>query len=436
MPRGRALAASLVAAACVLAAAACSSSSNPTPPTTTSTTSGGHTTSSTSSTAATTASCTLPITRDPYDGYRIGIPTGWDSFTNDGSIIVSKDPSDLEESTVTPVLLTSGLTPAKVFTSSLASLKTEITQAGGTLSDTITGSGSTPTATLALTSKGTALTGQAKLVVLSEKTAHGTQVAALLASWAPSASFASQRATLAAVGACYGPSQGTFYDVRQDQVFTYAIPLGWSVVNEQQDALEIAQGNNASASYTLTLLPNGTGVNSAQGLESYALPKLGVQIDQVIATAQTAPTQASNGGTQSEIYQEFLGHLTNGQPVHGMVYVDAATGLATPSGVIRLGLTKPELWNSTNGALVHLLDSIQHNFSQDLQQWEHVSQQEQAFSAQVQGFDYALNGVDLVHDPATGQTLEAPYAAFDNDGVHGPGYYDDAGNKMQIETPS
>jgi hypothetical protein len=434
MPSGRALARAIAVTACVLAAAACSTSHHVVLPTTTTTSRVGG---STSSTAATTASCTLPLTRDPYDGFKIGVPAGWDLFSNDGSIVVTKDTTDLTESTVTPVLMTSGLTPAKVFASSLDSLRKELAQSGGTLADKVTSSGAAPSAALTLTSHGTALTGQAKLVVLPEKTAYGSQVAALLASWAPSASFASEQSELAAIGACYGPTTGTLYRVAQDQVFTYAIPLGWTVANEGQDALEVAKGEDASASYTLTLVPSGAGVNSPQSLETYALGKLGVQVDHVLASSQSPSSQTVTGANQGEIYQEFTGRLTaNGQPVHGLVYVTAVTGGATPTGTIRLGLTKPELWNSTNGALVHILDSIQHNFTQDAQQWEHISRQEQAFAGQVQGFDYALNGVDLVHDPATGDTFEAPYDTFDQDGVHGPGYYDDAGNKLQIETPS
>ncbi|HVN50928.1 MAG TPA: hypothetical protein VMT43_05820 [Acidimicrobiales bacterium] len=436
MPRGRAPARTIAMTACLLAAGACSSAAHHAAPPSTHG-SGGQLGASPTSTAATTARCTLPVTRDPYDGFQIGVPTGWDLFTNDGSIVVTKDQTDLTESTVTPVLMTAGLTPAKVFASSLDSLRKEITQAGGTLDDTVTGSGTNPSATLALTSKGTALTGQAKLVVLPEKTAHGSQVAALLASWAPSSAYPGERSELNGIGACYGPTQGTLFRVVKDQVFTYAIPLGWTVANEGQDALEVAQGQNASASYTLTLLPSGTGVDSPQTLETYALGKLGVQVDHVIASVSTPSSQTPTGASQGEIYQEFTGRLTaNGQPVHGLVYVTAVTGSANPTGVIRLGLTKPELWNSTNGALVHILDSIQHSFSQDLQQWERISRQEQAFAGQVQGFDYALNGVDLVHDPATGETFEAPYDTYDNDGVHGPGYYDTAGNKLQIETPS
>ncbi len=86
-------------------------------------------------------------------------------------------------------------------------------------------------------------------------------------------------------------------------------------------------------------------------------------------------------------------------------------------------------------SLAHIVNSIQHNFTQDLQQWEHLNQQQQAFSQQAQGFDYALNGVDLFSNPTIGATFEAPYDTYRATGPAGPGYYDQANNKLRIETP-
>ena len=93
------------------------------------------------------------------------------------------------------------------------------------------------------------------------------------------------------------------------------------------------------------------------------------------------------------------------------------------------------MWNSVNGALIHIVGSIQHDFTQDLKEWERLSQQWQAFGQQVQGFDYALTGVDLVNDPTTGATFEAPYATYTRSGPDGPGYYSPAGTKLQVQTP-
>jgi len=399
---------------------------------------GGSPTTEASGGSGTTrvAACTLPLTRDPYDGFHIAVPSGWELFTLHGTIVVSKDPSATEEATVTPVLFTRGLSPAEIFSSSLGSLRSEIEGSGGTMTAHVTSSGDeAPAATLSLSRGQVSLTGAARLAVLPDTTAHGSAIAALLAYWAPVAGFPAESPTLAAIGSCYGPEPGTLYQVRSDQSFTYAIPVGWTVVSEGQDNIEIADGNQASASYVLTLLPPGTGVDSPQSLLSYAFQKLGVHVGQVLTSQQLPNQRVSSGATEGQEYEEFTGTLTGGQAVHGLVYVLSDTGTSKPSGVIRLGLAATDEWNSFNGALTHIVDSIQHSFAQDLQQWESINRQEQSFSQQVQGFDYALNGVDLVHDPATGATYEAPYDTYSATGPDGPGYYDPSNNKLQVETP-
>jgi hypothetical protein len=426
MDTDRALVSFTFLAACLLGASACGSA----PP------SSSGTSSSSGSNSPTPAAteCTLPVTQDVYDGFHIGVPSGWSVFSANGTIYVSKDQSATEVSTVTPVLMTSGLTPASVFSSSLESLQRQIDAAGGKMTSRVMGSGGTsPTASLSLQSGSVTMTGEASVVVLPEPTAHGGSVAALLASWAPTSTFANERLTLSAIGNCYGPQQGTLYQVISDKVFTYAIPLGWSVASEGQDLIEIADGNNASATYSLSLFLPGSGVDSPQAVITFDFGKLGITIDQIIGSHQSQ--QVVNGTTEGLLSEEFTGTLSSGQAVHGEVHVVADTASSTPSGVIRLALTTPALWNSTNGALAHILNSIQHSFAQDFQQWEHVTQQQQAFAQQVQGFDYALTGVDLVNDPATGATFEAPYDRYNQTGPDGPGYYDQANNKLTIETP-
>src|ERR1039458_2543392 len=180
--------------------------------------------SGTSSPTRAATVCTMPVVQDVYDGFHIGVPSGWSVFSANGTVYVSKDQSATEESTVTPVLMTSGLTPASVFASSLNSLQQQIDAAGGKMTSSVTGAGSTsPTASLSLQSGSVTMTGQASVVVLPEPTAHGGSVAALLSSWAPTSTFASERPTLSAIGNCYGPQQGALYQIISDQVFTYAI---------------------------------------------------------------------------------------------------------------------------------------------------------------------------------------------------------------------
>jgi len=425
----------------VLTAFGCSSpaaqvgSSSTSSPGVSSVTTSPSTTSTTSTTATHARTCSLALTRDPYDGFHIGVPGGWDVFTLDDEIVVSRDPTDTEEVVVRPALMTLGLTPAAFFTASLSAVKRQVTSSGGSMTVTTTASLGVPTASLTLRASQVLMDGQAQVEILPDQTAHGSSLLVFMASWAPVARFAADRTLLADIGTCYGTQPATLYRVIKDQVFTYAIPPGWSVTSEGQDTIDIADGSDASASYTLTLVPPGSGVDSAQTLLNWAFRKLGIQISQVLTSVHLPDQTTSTGAIEGQLYDEFTGKLSDGRAIHGLVQLVSVTGAGITSGVIRLGVSTAALWNSVNGALVHIMSSIQHDFAQDLQQWESLSQQWQAFDQQVQGFDDALSGVDLVHDPTTGATFEAPYDAYSETGRDGPGYYDPAGNKLEIQTP-
>jgi hypothetical protein len=422
--------------------AACSSSTNGTKPlakgvTTTSTQRlSGHTTSSTAPPAA----CAMARTSDPYDGFHIAVPNGWSLFTLDGTIVVSKDATGTEQVAVLPALMTAGLTPSSFFTASLGVLQKQVALSGGTLSWKIASDrAALPSAQLTLHNGHVTMSGAASVKVLSQPTAHSSSQIAFIANWAPVAQFATERATLAGIGACYGPQAATLFRVAKDQVFTYAIPAGWTTSNEGQDNIEISDGNDAYVSYTLAATSPGSGVDSAQSFLSWAFGRLGIKVTQVIGSA----------GSKDQLYEQFLATLSDGRPAHGLVNIVSSTGSGLPSGVIRLALASPARWNSVNGALIQIMSSIQHDFTQDLQQWHRIQEQWQTISRQwqdisrqgntfnqnFQGFDDALNGVDLVHDPTTGDTFEAPYNAYSATGPDGPGYYSHAGNRLEIQTP-
>jgi hypothetical protein len=380
--------------------------------------------------------CTMTATSDPYDGFRIGVPDGWDLFTLNGTIFVSKSANSTELAVVRPALMSAGETPASFFESALTTLQNQVAVAGLTMTHTAAGSGAgLPQATLTVQSAQGALAGMARLEVLPYATGHGTSIIALLASWAPAAGFSAESPLLTGIWACYAPQPGTLYQVVRDQVFTYAIPLGWQAKNETQDTIDITSGNDAVASYALTLAPLSSGVNSAPTLLTWAFGKIGVRIGTVLFQSRLPDQTLPSGAVAGAEIVEFTGSLNNGTAVHGMVDVESTSGPGGTGGVIRLGVANANRWNALNGALIHIMGSIQHNITQDLRQWEQLSRQWQAFGQQVQGFDDALNGVDLVHDPTTGATFEAPYSAFNQSGPDGPGYYSPANNKLQIQTP-
>jgi hypothetical protein len=388
---------------------------------------------------ATAKGCAGPVTHDPYQGFRIGVPAGWNLFTLAGSIVVSESASGTEEAVVEPALLTRGLTPTRFFFAAIRLLQREIAAGGNSLAFHVTGTnGALPVATLAGRAGHVRVAGEARVFLLPDRTAHGSQLVVFSAFWAPPSRLNADRPQLAAIGLCYAPQAGTLYRVVKDQVFTYAIPLGWKVSSEGQDTITVGLGTNASATYLLTLVPTSTGVTSARTLLQSVFGKLGIRITGVLSSITLPNRQTSSGAIQEQEYIEFTGVLKGTRPLHGIVHVLSVTGGGFTSGVIRLGLATPSLWNSVNGALTQIIGSIQHDFTQDLQQWERVNRDWQRFGQQVQGFDYALNGVDLVRDPATGQTFEAPYNTYDPGGPDGPGYYSGPpGNrqKLRIITP-
>ena len=118
-------------------------------------------------------------------------------------------------------------------------------------------------------------------------------------------------------------------------------------------------------------------------------------------------------------YSEFTATLS-GKAVHGLIYMNISTSGQTTAGVFRLALAAGGLWNPLNGALIQMVGSIQHNFSQDLQEIQAVNRQWQDFSGQVANFDDTLNNQQLVQDPTTGKFYEAPYSSYITDGRAAP----------------
>jgi hypothetical protein len=377
--------------------------------------------------------CTLPVVHDTYDGFHIGVPDGWNLYTVGGTVVVSHDQAGTEETVVHPALLTSSTSAAGVFPILLGILQQQLKSVGGTLTFAVT-VGQQPAASLMVSSPTATVSGRAHLEVLGDRTAHGSAEAVLIASWAPPPQLAADGAVLDQIGACYGTEGATLFRVVTDQVFTYPIPLGWSVGVEHQDTLELTFGQKASATYIFFqfLQPN-TGVTSAQTLVSYEFNHLGIQGKQVLSASSGAASPCT-AGTCTQDLEEFTASLS-GTVVHGLVYANVSAGPAGASGYMRLGLADSDLWNSLNGALLHMLGGIQHNFTQDIQEWANLQRQWLRFDQQVQGFDYALNNMDMTHDPVTGQNFDTPYQNWDPNGSAGPGYYDSAGSKLQVITP-
>jgi hypothetical protein len=384
--------------------------------------------------------CSDPVAHDPYDGYHVGVPAGWSVFRVDGRLVVTPSGTSPEQAVVAPVVLTGDLTAEKFFASSMRLLDRQIDAIGNAMSYQITStSGGIPQASLKGRAGHVAVAGHATVLLLPDRTAHGSQLAVLSAYWAPPAQLAADQPRLASVAFCYGPERAPLFRIFKDTAFTYAMPPNFKVTSEGQDEILIAEGNDASASFLLTLLPASDGVTSVQQLQQYVFSHENIRVTHLLASS-VSPQQSSSDGAVNQLENiEFTGVLNGSTLVHGLASVEASvlTGVDA-AGTIRLALTKTSYWNSTGGAVIRIAAGIQHSFTQDLQEWERLSEQQQQFGQQVTGFDQALNGEDLVQDPATGQTFEAPYDSYLQSGPDGPGYYTgSAGDlqKLQIITP-
>jgi hypothetical protein len=387
-------------------------------------------------TAIAASGCGDPVVDDSYDGFQIGVPTGWNLLTLGDLLEVSKNVPSVEAAIVYPAVLTSGLTAAHFFNVALGELRQDAAANGDAVSFHVTSTANgLPQASLQGRAGQVVTAGHASVSILSDATAHGSKVAVFSAYWAPPAELRTDQAALAAVGACYLPRRAVLFRVVQDPSFTYSIPPGWTVASEGQDTLTISQGTTAGASYLLTFVPPSTGVDSAPTLLAYVFKTLGIDITKPLVTVKFPSEVDSVGALEGFEYVEFTG-IFESVPVHGLVSALSVSGSVGTSGVLRYALGQASAWNTDNGALRRIVGGIQHNFTEDLQQWEQLDQQWQSFGEQEQSFDNIINGVDLVEDPSTGQVFEAPYDAYSTSGPDGPGYYDSSGQKLTEVNPS
>jgi hypothetical protein len=380
--------------------------------------------------------CTDPVVHDRYDGFHLGIPTGWYLAVADGFMVVHQDPVGSIESVVDPAMLSSGQSPASFFRAALAALQKDVKGAGNAMTVRSTGATS---ASLTGRAGTIGVTGQAQVMVLPYASAHGSQLAVFSAYWAPPAKLAGLRRQLAGIGACSGPEAGTLFQIFKDQAFTYPLPPGWKV-QEGVDQLTAVDGKLGSATYVFSqaVSQTTTGVTDVKSYLQYMLGLLGVKMGPVISIS-AAPNQTTVTGAVQQVEEvEFLGS-NRGIPIHAVAGVQAVSGSGITSGSVRLAMSTKAQWNALGQALLRVASGIQHDFTQDDQELLRVQQQLEGFAQQVAGFDQALNGTDIVHDAATGQTWEAPYSAYSKSGPDGPGYYvGSPGNnlrKLEIQTP-
>lgn len=382
------------------------------------------------------AACALPLVRDHYVGFHIGVPDGWTLSTFNGAIALSRDTSGSEAAMLYPALLTAGLTPARFMAAAEKTIGQIAAAIGITLAfRPLSPAGHLPRAAVSGRHGSASVRGQAGILLVPDHTALAAQQVVFYVFWTPSARYAADHASLSGIAPCYGPEPGTLFRLYQDQVFAFSLPLGWQVTNEGQDSIDlVGEAQQAWASYLLTLLPPGSGVTGPRSLLLYVCARAGIQIAHILSSTDGPAQPQQNGAVQQQEIVEFTGTYA-GRAVHGLVAVLSDVGTADTTGVLRLGMATVGTWNAVNSGLIRLMTSIQHNDAQDQAQWAHLTQQMEQNDQQTQQFDNVLRGVQDVQDPATGTVYEAPYDSYDLNGPDGPGYYIDKSGTLVKLTP-
>jgi hypothetical protein len=371
----------------------------------------------------TTQGCTLPLTHASDDGFHIGVPSGWDLSTVNGQVVVGSSPADTEATLVYPALLTNGLTAPQFFDTYLSTLDQENANDGAPVTvHPISGANGLPAVSWTQTVDGAQRQGAATVEVLPLAAPGATQEAVFVSYWAPSSAFAGDATELSGVAACFGPEQASPSRIFQDQVFTYALPPDWTTFDENSNGIDLHGPDDSDVSYLLGGPVPTSEFNSPQSMIGWFLGGVGITGVSSLSTVASPTQQASNGGSESEQYEQFTGNSA-GTAMRGLIFSYTVVGGGVASGYIRMAVAPVDGWNSLNGSMLQIAGSIQHNFTQDLQQLQQVNRQWQDFSSQVANFDDTLNDQQLVVDPSTGVDYEAPYSAYDPNGPQGAGYY-------------
>jgi hypothetical protein len=382
--------------------------------------------------------CSLPLTHDSYDGFHVGVPAGWELSTISDTIFLTKDPSGAEAAVVYPVIDGNGLTPSSFFAAYSRLLQQSAASLGNSLSFRLVSKpGILPQAVVTGRAGRVAIQGRAVVTLLRQQTARGTSLLVYSAYWAPSNRLAADGPMLARIGRCYGSEPGTLYQVFQDQVFAFALPLGWQVTSEGQDNLDLnGDGNRARVSYVAIVPSTSDAGTTPTSFVQYIFGLDHIQIDTVLSAINLGSQQTVTGGEASGERLEFLGRYNN-VAIHALVYIEISVGGSFTSGVLRVAMATPTRWNADNSGLIKVMTSIRHSMAQDNQAYQHLTQQWQKFNQTTQQFDDVLNGVEEVQDPSTGTLYAAPYDSYEVNGPDGPGYYiNDGGFQQRLQPVS
>jgi hypothetical protein len=403
--------------------------------------------------------CTSPVHDDEYYGFTVGRPTGWRVDYSTGTLIVSRDESNLVAALVYPARMRHGdVPPEQLVQKFTAALGASIRQAGGTfqLGEKVT-DGHVATALARATLNGVQLRGPIEVVATPG-------FATLKFYWAPEAEFAQDEPTLRQVVGCFkrktlitrrepvapagGPQTRFGLSVAppqqqasapmqalhayQGRYIAMKVSQGWQVTTETDHGIDMIMTNrNAAFDFTWIAGPHQRAdVYAQRAMQRY----VGAQV--IAAGMQPAPP-----GWQIATV-EF--NANAGYPTHGFLRVAVGNGVALET----TWLVAAEKWDALKptleamGASVQILPAataqVQGEIRRQLASYPPIKPSTVGTAAdptnvwsgwskmedrQSQGYEDTMLQQDHARSPSTGEAYTVPWNAWSATGPDGAGYY-------------
>jgi hypothetical protein len=205
------------------------------------------------------------------------------------------------------------------------------------------------------------------------------------------------------------------------------VPPGWSAFDEKSNGIDLHGPDNSDVSYILDGPVQTSQFDSPETMVAWFLH--GVEITGVTSLASSgSPTsQASNGGTESDLYESLAGQ-SGSSPVRGLIFSDTEVGGGVASGYIRMAVPPANDWNSLNGSMIQIAGSIQHNSSQDLANLAQVSSgKTSAVKLPTSTTRSTISSSRRTPPPAS---TTKRHTRRTTNGSNGPGYYLTNGDRL------
>ena len=381
---------------------------------------------------------------DPYSGFSILQPPGWDIRTSDGIITVTQDAQQLVGVLVLPARVNESLPPQAWLTRFGTAIGGALQRDGGSFA---LGEARVQGQTAGATVKGS--TGGVEMLgVLNVSCEPGFVTMRLI--FAPESRFKQVSGTLVAVAKSFRRSttvnvgrgvtasgqgdalQSTALSLQQGQWFRVAAPTGWRMEAENGCGFDImAPDQSAHVNYGFVL--NTPGLLTPQAILQQFLP-VAIQNAQVL---KTEPVTLQGWNAMSV---EVTGlDIALKRPVHAVITAATADYYGNTHYQVAIRASIPERWEMMKGLLAEVQGSIvNYNGNGPANQGLLLPRNNPCDSSSIissglyrdrvtsgsgQAWSHAMLGTERVYSPTLRQEYTVSQNAWWGTGPQGPGYY-------------